>query len=172
MEIIDNGLKVPKWVLIVWPKIHPKPPKLCWSVLLAPKIRISLKNASLGVHSQWVELNSAVAVHHWIPLSAQLAQKLWMLLKKRLHPVSIVRGGELSHWIPLSGNASVIQGKRFQLKCVSLLLLKGQIKSEWIYEVIDFPNYQLKNLKDFCPKSVFEAQSKISGNNFEYTWQT
>ena len=31
--------------------------------------------------------------------------------------------------------------------------VKGQIKSELIYEVIDFPNYQLKNLKDFCPKS-------------------
>ena len=30
---------------------------------------------------------------------------------------------------------------------------KGQIKSELIYEVIDFPNYQLKNLKDFCPES-------------------
>ena len=34
---------------------------------------------------------------------------------------------------------------------------KGQIKSEWIYEVIDFLNYQLKNLKDFCPES-FEVE--------------
>ena len=33
----------------------------------------------------------------------------------------------------------------------------SQIKSEWIYEVIDFPNNQLKNFKDFCPKSLFEA---------------
>ena len=49
---------------------------------------------------------------------------------------------------------------------------KGQIMSEWIYEFIDFPSYQLKNLKDFCPKSLFEAQSKISTNNFEYAWQT
>ena len=31
------------------------------------------------------------------------------------------------------------------------LIFKGQIKSEWIYEVIDFPNYQLKNLNDFWP---------------------
>ena len=30
---------------------------------------------------------------------------------------------------------------------------KGQIKSERIHEVIDFPNYQLKNLKDFWPES-------------------
>jgi hypothetical protein len=51
-------------------------------------------------------------------------------------------------------------------------LLKGQIKSEWIYEVIEFPNCQLKKLKDFCPNCLFEALSKISTNNFEYTWQT
>ena len=44
---------------------------------------------------------------------------------------------------------------------------KGQIKSEWIYEGIDFPNLQLKNLKDFCPKSLFEAYTKSSNNNFE-----
>ena len=47
------------------------------------------------------------------------------------------------------------------------ILTKGQIKSEWSYEIIDFPNKQLKNLKDFCPKNLFEAQSKSSKNNFE-----
>ena len=31
---------------------------------------------------------------------------------------------------------------------------KGQIKSEWIYEVDIFPNYQRKNLMDFCPASL------------------
>ena len=34
---------------------------------------------------------------------------------------------------------------------------KGQIKSELIYEVIEFPNWQLKNLQDFCPES-FEVE--------------
>ena len=29
---------------------------------------------------------------------------------------------------------------------------KGQIKSEWIYEVIDFPNYQLENPLSFDEK--------------------
>ena len=38
-----------------------------------------------------------------------------------------------------------------------VVFTKGQIKSEWIYEVIDFPNQQLKNLKDFCPES-FEVE--------------
>ena len=28
---------------------------------------------------------------------------------------------------------------------------KGQIKSEWIYEIINFPKNDPKNLKDFCP---------------------
>ena len=37
------------------------------------------------------------------------------------------------------------------------LVDKGQIKSEQIYEVIDFPNYQLKNLKDLCHES-FEVE--------------
>ena len=31
-------------------------------------------------------------------------------------------------------------------------IYKGQIKSEWIFEVIDFPNW-----KDFCPESLFEG---------------
>ena len=30
---------------------------------------------------------------------------------------------------------------------------QGQIKSEWIYEDIDFPNYHLKYLKDFYPET-------------------
>ena len=38
-----------------------------------------------------------------------------------------------------------------------LVIDKGQIKSEWTYEVIDFPNQQLKNLKDFCPEG-FEVE--------------
>ena len=34
-------------------------------------------------------------------------------------------------------------------------LAKGQMKSECIYEIIDFPKYQRKNLIDFCPESLF-----------------
>ena len=32
---------------------------------------------------------------------------------------------------------------------------KGQIMSECIYEIIDFPKYQRKILIDFCPESLF-----------------
>ena len=32
---------------------------------------------------------------------------------------------------------------------------KGQIKSERKYEVEIFPNYQRKNLMDFCPASLY-----------------
>jgi hypothetical protein len=28
---------------------------------------------------------------------------------------------------------------------------KGHIKSEWIYEIINFPKNDSKNSKDFCP---------------------
>ena len=33
----------------------------------------------------------------------------------------------------------------------------GQIKSEGLCEDIDFRNYHLKYLKDFCPESLFEV---------------
>ena len=33
--------------------------------------------------------------------------------------------------------------------------LKGQIKSECIYEIMVFPKYHRKNLIDFCPESLF-----------------
>ena len=36
---------------------------------------------------------------------------------------------------------------------IQLHICKGQIKSEWIYGINDFPNCQLKNLKDFCSES-------------------
>ena len=32
---------------------------------------------------------------------------------------------------------------------------KGQIMSECIYEIIDFPKYHQKNLIDFCPERLF-----------------
>ena len=38
---------------------------------------------------------------------------------------------------------------------------KGQIKLQWICEVIDFPNNQLKNLKDFCPDLYLKLNQKV-----------
>ena len=34
---------------------------------------------------------------------------------------------------------------------------KGQFNSEWIYEIINFPKNDPKNLKDFCPESFFST---------------
>ena len=31
---------------------------------------------------------------------------------------------------------------------------KGQIKSEWIYEIINYPKNDTKNLKDFFPMYI------------------
>ena len=36
---------------------------------------------------------------------------------------------------------------------------KGQIKSEWIYEIINFPKKNdPKNLKDFCPITMAKTE--------------
>ena len=34
---------------------------------------------------------------------------------------------------------------------------KGQLNSEWIYEVIVSPKMPTRNLKDFCPGSLLEV---------------
>ena len=49
---------------------------------------------------------------------------------------------------------------------------KGQLNSEWIYEVIVSPKMATKNLKNICPGSLLEGRAKISvifGWNFEET---
>ena len=46
-------------------------------------------------------------------------------------------------------------GGRVDLKLYFSSYAKGQMKSECIYEIIDFPKYHQKNLIDFCPESLF-----------------
>ena len=41
---------------------------------------------------------------------------------------------------------------------------KGQIKSEWIYEIINFPKHDPKNLKDFCPMYCENSQGRYPSN--------
>ena len=41
-------------------------------------------------------------------------------------------------------------------------LSKGQLKSEWIYEVIVSAKIPTKNYRDFCPGSLSEGSSEIS----------
>ena len=38
---------------------------------------------------------------------------------------------------------------------------KGQLNSEWIYEVIVSPKMPTKNLKDFCPGCLLEGMAEI-----------
>ena len=44
--------------------------------------------------------------------------------------------------------------KGFENKTV-LKILKGQMMSDCIFEIIDFPKYHRKNLIVFCPESLF-----------------
>ena len=39
---------------------------------------------------------------------------------------------------------------------------KGQLNSEWIYEVIVSPKIPTKNYRDFCPGSLLHDRAKIS----------
>ena len=45
-----------------------------------------------------------------------------------------------------------------------ILPIKGQIKSEWIYEIINFPKNEPKNLKDFCPMYYKNSQGRNPSN--------
>ena len=38
------------------------------------------------------------------------------------------------------------------------LFIKGQLNSEWIYEVIVSPKMPTKNYQDFCPGSLLEGK--------------
>ena len=38
---------------------------------------------------------------------------------------------------------------------------KGQLYSEWIYDVVVSPKMPTKNFKDFCPGSLFEGRAEI-----------
>ena len=41
------------------------------------------------------------------------------------------------------------------------IVVKGQLNSEWIYEIIVSPKVQTKNLKDFCPGSLLKGRVEI-----------
>ena len=42
---------------------------------------------------------------------------------------------------------------------------KGQLNSEWIYEVIVSPKMPTKNYQDFCPRSLLEDRTEIYKQN-------
>ena len=44
---------------------------------------------------------------------------------------------------------------------VDLTLCKGQLNSEWIYEVIVYPKMPTKIFPDFCPERVGQKSGKI-----------
>jgi hypothetical protein len=66
MENMDKGLTVPKWVLIVWPKI-PKMPNYLSAQFVCPS---PMKKASLGIRSPCgrllVAVNQAKILQHMV----------------------------------------------------------------------------------------------------------
>ena len=52
----------------------------------------------------------------------------------------------------------------FKIQCnckASKMVTKGQLNSEWIYEVIVSPKIPPKNYSDFCPGSLLEGRTEI-----------
>ena len=80
MENMDKGLTVPKWLLIVWPKIPGKCPKICMPNLSAQaqKFGISLKKASLGVRSPCLQdsFDAVCQIQQWYFYNSR---KTWSL---------------------------------------------------------------------------------------------
>ena len=46
----------------------------------------------------------------------------------------------------------------------TIFIIKGQIKSERVYKLINFPNNDPKNLKDFCPMYCKSSQGRNTSN--------
>ena len=75
IENMDKGLTVPKWVLIVWPKI-PQMPHILPAQFACPSPKVwdfNEKKVSLGVRSQWTQYSifSTLAqwnIHHFVSM--------------------------------------------------------------------------------------------------------
>ena len=55
--------------------------------------------------------------------------------------------------------------------CDARVFTKGQLSSEWIYEVIVSPKMPTQNLKDFCPGSLLEGRAEILGIFWLAFWE-
>ena len=53
----------------------------------------------------------------------------------------------------------VKSGFLFKVRCI-----KGQIKSEWIFQIINFPKNYSKHLKDSCPMYYTNSQGRNPSN--------
>ena len=56
---------------------------------------------------------------------------------------------------------AIIAMKKISSGQKNLHIAKGQLNSEWIYEVIISPKMPTKNYKDFCPVSLLEDRAEI-----------
>ena len=45
-----------------------------------------------------------------------------------------------------------------------LAVAKGQLNSEWIYEIMVSPKMPTKNYQDFCPGNLLEGRAEILKN--------
>ena len=94
-------------------------------------------------------LSSGLAFDKWDSSSESVSKKL-----RRIEEFQFDKVGAVSQVLQIEKGFVII------LSIVSLkriISFKGPIKSEWIYEYIDFPNYHLKSSRNICPES-FEVE--------------
>ena len=60
-----------------------------------------------------------------------------------------------------NSNSTVKSIQSFLAKQNQMTCNKGQLNSEWIYDVIVSPKMPTKNFKDFCPGSLLEGRAEI-----------
>ena len=59
---------------------------------------------------------------------------------------------------------------KFVYKYIYTTFTKGQLNSEWIYEVIVSPKQQNKNYKDFCPIKQTRIVALFFGECRQFFW--
>ena len=83
----------------------------------------------------WIYLHKIFVTMYSIPYTrASAIIHLWFLCERLIF---LALGGDKQRWNEENWET------------------KGQMKSECIYEIIDFPKYHWKNLIDFCHESLF-----------------
>ena len=90
------------------------------------------------------------AISRVITSILKLLQYIWMFWRKsRMH---MYENKDHIFW---EGHKNMTKSSNF------FDTTKGQLTTEWIYEVIVSPKMPTKNFKDFCPGSLLEGRAEI-----------
>ena len=72
----------------------------------------------------------------------------------------MIQYAKSSHFVVEIGKNNIVFPESFMH--FNQITAKGQLNSEWIYEVIVSSKIATKNYRDFCPGSLLEGSAEIS----------